>query len=201
VLIPAQHGPTAPSATSQRIQLVLIGLSAGGIEALIPLLDSLPRDFRFPIVIVVHLHPDYKSVMVRLLTQRTGRHVKAAANGDLESGVVYVAPPNQHVTFVNGQMRLVHSAPVHHVRPSIDVLFESAARDTSLHVVAVLLSGAGCDGAVGMTVVKAAGGVTIAQLPDTALFPSMPRSAIATGCVDFVLPSSKIAELLKDLAA
>jgi chemotaxis response regulator CheB len=201
VLNPAQPGGAAPSATSEGKQLVLIGLSAGGMDALFSLLDSLPVNFRFPIVIVLHLHPDYKSVMVKLLTQRTGREVEAAGNCEVKCGVIYVAPPDQHVTFEHGEMRLVHSAPVHHARPSIDVLFESAARDASLRVIAILLSGAGSDGATGMTVVKAAGGVTIAQLPETALFPSMPNSAIATGCVDFVLPSSKIAELLNELSS
>jgi two-component system chemotaxis response regulator CheB len=180
---------------------VLIGLSAGGIEELFTLFDSLPAAFRVPTVILLHLHPDYKSLIPTLLAQRTGRKVKTAGEGRLEAGVIYVAPPDQHVVFKNGNMSLAHTAPIHHSRPSIDVLFESAARDRTLRVIAVLLSGAGIDGTAGMSAVKAVGGTTIAQLPETARFPSMPNSAIASGSVDFVLPSSKIAELLEKLTS
>jgi two-component system chemotaxis response regulator CheB len=181
--------------------LVVIGLSAGGLDPLFTLLSALPHDFNFPVVVVVHLHTDYKSVLAELLAHRTGLHVQAAADGKLARGVIYIAPPGQHVTMQSGEVKLVRTPPIHHVRPSIDVLFESAAHDDTLRVVAVLLSGAGSDGAVGISAIRAVGGVTIAQSPETALFRSMPNAAIATGCVDFVLPMSKIGEVLENLTA
>jgi two-component system chemotaxis response regulator CheB len=198
----AQSGLNAPGAARSTTGnlLVLIGLSAGGVDELFTLLATLPRKFDFPIVVLLHLHPDYKSVLVELLAQRTGRHVQTAENGTLKRGVIYVAPPDQHVTFAAGKIKLVRTAPIHHLRPSIDVLFESAAHDDTLRVIAVVLSGAGSDGAHGMSAIKAVGGTTIAQSPETAQFRSMPDAAIATGCVDFVLPSGKIAEVLERLA-
>lgn len=199
----AHSGTKAPGArdTGSGNLLVLIGLSAGGIDPLISLLTALPHDFNFPIIIVIHLHPDYKSVLAELLARRTGLHVQAASDGKLAPGTIYVAPPDQHLTMQCGAMKLVRTPPIHHARPSIDVLFESAAHDDTLRVVAVLLSGAGSDGALGMSAIRAVGGVTIAQSPETALFGSMPTAAIATGCVDFVLPLGKIGELLEKLTA
>lgn len=199
----AQSGGTAPETikNTKTSALVLIGLSAGGVDELFTLLDGLPSAVAYPIVIVLHLHPDYKSILVELLVQRTGRKVQVAADGKLTPGIIYVAPPDQHVTFLGGEMRLVRTAPVHHLRPSIDVLFMSAASDRTLRVIAVVLSGAGSDGALGVSAIKAAGGSTIAQTPESAQFRSMPNSAIATGCVDFVLPSGKIGEVLQKLTA
>jgi two-component system, chemotaxis family, CheB/CheR fusion protein len=196
-----QWGGAAPEIiqNTKPRSLVLIGLSAGGLFELFTLLDGLPPEVGFPIVIVLHLHPDYKSILVQLLTHRTGREVHAAADGKLVRGVIYVAPPDQHVTFEHGEMKLVRTAAIKHLRPSIDVLFTSAASDRTLHTVAVLLSGAGCDGTLGISAVREAGGATIAQTPDSALFRSMPASAIATGCIDFVLPSGKIGEMLLKL--
>jgi two-component system chemotaxis response regulator CheB len=179
--------------------LVVVGLSAGGLNELLTLLSNLRPDFNFPIVVVLHLHPDYKSVLASLLAMRTGLRVEAAADGKLTPGVIYVAPPDRHVTLKEGKVKLMRSAPVRHLRPSIDVLFESAAQDDTLRVVAVLLSGSGSDGAAGISRVKARGGTTIAQSPETAQFRSMPSAAIATGCVDMVLSSSKIGEVLGNL--
>jgi two-component system chemotaxis response regulator CheB len=190
---------TPPSKNNSVPALVLIGLSAGGMEALYSLLDAIPHDFKFTIVVMLHLHPDYKSVLASLLAQRTGLRVEAAADGKLMPGIVYVAPPDQHLTFKDGSIKLLRTAPVHHHRPSIDVMFESAAMDESLRIVAVLLSGADNDGASGISAIKAVGGTTIAQSPETAQFRSMPNAAIATGCVDFVLPSRKIGEVLEKL--
>jgi len=191
---------TAPGAVDPLGKLlVVVGLSAGGLNALITLLSNLRPDFDFPIIVVLHLHPDYKSVLASLLAMRTGLRVEAATDGKLIPGVIYVAPPDRHVTLKNGKLKLMQSPPVHHLRPSIDVLFESAARDDSLRLVAVLLSGSGRDGAAGISRVKATGGTTIAQSPETAQFRSMPSAAIATGCVDMVLPSSKIGEVLGNL--
>jgi two-component system chemotaxis response regulator CheB len=199
----AHSGNTASGPSEHRggDLLVLIGLSAGGLDPLFTLLSSLPHDFNFPIIIVLHLHPDYKSVLAELLAHRTGLKVQPAADGKIFPGVIYIAPPDQHVTMQSGAIKLARTPPIHHARPSIDVLFESAARDDSLRVVAVLLSGAGSDGASGMSAIRAVGGVTIAQSPETAQFRSMPAAAIATGCVDFILPLSKIGEVLESLTA
>jgi len=191
---------TAPGVVAPLCKLlVVIGLSAGGLKALITLLSNLRRDFDFPIIVVLHLHRDYKSVLATLLARRTGLRVQAAMDGKLTGGVIYVAPPDRHVTLKDGKVKLIRSAPVRHLRPSIDVLFESAARDGTFRVVAVVLSGLGTDGTAGISTVKAMGGTTIAQSPETAQFRSMPSAAIATGCVDLVLSSSKIGEVLGKL--
>ena len=147
---------TAPGVVAPLCKLlVVIGLSAGGLKALITLLSNLRRDFDFPIIVVLHLHRDYKSVLATLLARRTGLRVQAAIDGKLTAGVIYVAPPDRHVTLN--------------------------------------------DGKVGISTVKAMGGTTIAQSPETAQFRSMPSAAIATGCVDLVLSSSKIGEVLGKL--
>jgi two-component system, chemotaxis family, protein-glutamate methylesterase/glutaminase len=179
--------------------LVIIGCSAGAFDGLGELLGDLGSDFPCPVVVVLHLHPDFKSVMADILGRRTRLQVKQAANGPLEAGVIYVARPDYHVVFADRQLKLDQGIAIHFSRPSIDVTFESAAREYGAKTIAVLLSGAGHDGAAGVQAVKSAGGVTIAQLPESAQFRSMPDAAIATGCVDFILPLGKIGAALLQL--
>jgi two-component system chemotaxis response regulator CheB len=113
---------------------------------------------------------------------------------------VYVAVPDLHLMLEDGRVRLAPSEPVHHVRPSIDLLFASLARGVGPGATAAVLTGTGLDGAAGVVAVKGAGGTTIVQDPAEAAFPGMPAAALATGCVDHVVPLAAVAPLLVRLA-
>jgi two-component system chemotaxis response regulator CheB len=182
-------------------QLIAIGASAGGLKALGVLLSGLPRQFPVPLAIVQHLHPDRASLLAHLLSRRTALEVKEAAASDvLRAGVAYIAPPDHHFCIaMGGSISLTHSAPVHFSRPSADVLFASASRACGSRLIAVVLTGAGTDGADGVAAVKHGGGLVIAQDEESSAFFSMPQAAIATGIVDFVLPLNSIATKLIEL--
>ena len=168
--------------------------SAGGLNALSQVLVALPADFPAAIVVVQHLDPRHRSLMAELLDRRTSLSVREAADGmTLAAGTVAVAPPNRHLLVrPDGTMALTDSELVHFLRPSADLLFESMAGSYRDGVVAVVLSGTGSDGAMGVRAVKQVGGTVIAQSPGTAEFDGMPVAAIATGSVDFVLPLEEI---------
>jgi len=179
--------------------IIVIGASAGGVDALSRVVSSLPRDLRASVLVVLHVSRG-KSLLPEILS-RAGRlpasHPQDGA--PLEHGRVYVAPPDHHLIVDNGLARVVHTASENGVRPAVDPLFRSAARSYGGRVVAVLLTGALDDGTAGIIAVKAAGGVTIVQDPEEAFSPGMPRSAIASGAVDHVLPIRDIPVLLAAL--
>jgi two-component system chemotaxis response regulator CheB len=139
--------------------------------------------------------------MADILSRRTRLRVKQAAEGEaLEVGNVYIAPPNRHLLVdPDGTLALSESELVHFVRPSADLLFESVAAVFRDRAIAVVLSGTGRDGAMGVTAIKKVGGTVIAQDPGSAEFPGMPEEAIHTGDVDFVLPLEEIAPALVTL--
>jgi two-component system, chemotaxis family, protein-glutamate methylesterase/glutaminase len=193
----SHDGPQAHG--TGKYDVITVGASAGAFDGLCALLSELPRDFPCAIVVVHHLHPDYKSILPELISHRTLMRVRQAEEGALEAGVVYVAKPDYHLMLSEHGLKMDQGSPVHHVRPSVDALFESAARYHGARVIGVILSGAGCDGAAGIRAIKNAGGATIVQSPQSAQFRSMPEAAVATGCVDFVLPLGKIGEALKTL--
>jgi two-component system chemotaxis response regulator CheB len=114
---------------------------------------------------------------------------------------VYTAPPDEHLLVGPGKIQLAHSQLVHFSRPSIDLLFESVAGTYGSRSIGVVLSGSGKDGAAGVRTVKEAGGITIAQTPETAEFRHMPEAAIETGCIDFILPLTEIGEKLAGLCS
>ena len=183
--------------------VVVIGASAGGLQTLKKLLSALPRDFPAPVLVVQHLSPRYKSHVAEILDGCTGMRVKEAEEGDrMVSGAVYVAPPNRHLLVTGrGTLTLSYAETVHFVRPSIDLLFESAATTRRDQTVGVILSGTGSDGAAGVRAIKQMGGKVIVQTEATAEFPGMPRAAIETGMADFVLPLDEIADKLELLTA
>lgn len=184
-----------------KYQVVAVGASAGGLNSLFQLLQPLPSSLPFGILVVQHLSRDHPSVMAQLLMRRTALGVHEARDGEsILAGVVYVAPPNLHLLAEPGNVRLLRAPEVHYCRPSIDLLFDSVAVNYGARSIAVVLSGSGIDGTAGLRAVKAAGGVTITEDPSKAEFPSMAYSAIATGCVDMVLPLDKIAMALLELA-
>ena len=186
----------------RRYDVVALGSSAGGLNALSQVLRTLPRDFPSSIVVVQHLSPGYKSWIADLLGRSTTLKVKQAEHGEIMlPATVYVAPPDEHLLVGPGKVQLAHSQLVHFSRPSIDLLFESVAGTYGSRSIGVILSGSGRDGATGIRTIKEAGGITIAQSPDKAEFRHMPEAAIDTGCVDYVLPLEKIGERLNQLCS
>ena len=180
--------------------VVALGASAGGFNALSRLLGPLPQGFGCAILVVQHLSPDYRSVLAELLERKTSLNVRQASDGEKTMpGVVYVAAPNLHLLAEPGAVRLLRTPAVHHSRPSIDLLFESVAVNYGQRAIGVVLSGSGRDGAAGIEAIKAAGGTTMAEDPASSEFSSMPYAAIATGAVDIVLPIARLAKSLIDL--
>jgi two-component system, chemotaxis family, protein-glutamate methylesterase/glutaminase len=177
------------------VEIVAIAASAGGLNAITEVLAGLPAQFPAAIVIVQHLDPKHRSFMVDILSRRTSLIVKQAATGDvLQAGTVYIAPPNYHVLVEPDRtLALTQSAPVHFVRPSADLLFDSVATSYKAAAIAVVLSGSGTDGAMGVQSIAKMGGTVIAQDQATSEFFGMPSAAIRTGAVDSILPLSQIA--------
>lgn len=188
--------------STRKYDVVALGTSAGGLAALTRVLQSLPASFPSSIVVVQHLSPGHKSWMADLLGRSVELKVKQAEHGEIMMpGTVYVAPPDEHLLVGPGKIQLAHSQLVHFSRPSIDLLFESVAGTYGSRCIAVVLSGGGQDGASGIRAVKEAGGVTLAQSPETAEFRHLPEAVIATGCVDFVLPLEKMGTRLAQLCS
>lgn len=182
-------------------EVVVMAASLGGIAALSEVLSALPADFPVPIIIVQHLQPGYKSHLVDILSRRTPLAVKWAEQGDcLCAGTVYIAPPDYHVVVMApGIISLSQSPKVEFVRPSANPLFESVAACYKERAIAVILTGAGSDGADGVAAIKRYGGKVLVQNMRTARAFSMPRAALRTGCVDFTLSLRIIARALVSL--
>jgi two-component system chemotaxis response regulator CheB len=174
------------------------GGSAGGVEALRTILSLLPENFALPILVVQHLHPSDGGLFAQHSLRTTHlRVIEPCDKERIERGCIYAAPANYHMLVErNGTISLCVDEKINWSRPSIDVLFESAARAWDASVAAVILSGANADGAEGICTVKTAGGLTIAQDPTSAGTPVMPQAAIDTGAVDEVLRVEEIARLL-----
>jgi two-component system, chemotaxis family, protein-glutamate methylesterase/glutaminase len=181
--------------------VVALASSAGGIAAIGQLLMGLPADFPAAIVVVQHLDPRHRSLMAEILRRRTSLQVVQAAEGDqIRPGTVYIAPPDRHL-LVNwdGSLSLTQSELVHFVRPSADLLFESVAASYRERAIAVVLTGTGSDGSLGVGAIKKMGGTVIAQDQDSAEFVGMPAAAIKSGHADFILPLDQISVTLMTL--
>ncbi len=182
--------------------VVAMAASAGGLSALSRVLGALPPDFPVPIVVVQHLDRRHRSLMAEILGRRTALSVRQAAEGDkLTSGTAFIAPPDNHV-LVNGDdtLSLSRSELVHFVRPSADLLFESAAAAYRNRAIGVVLTGTGLDGSVGAKAFNATGGTLIAQDEESSEFFGMPGATINSAHVDFVLALDEIAPALVTLA-
>jgi two-component system chemotaxis response regulator CheB len=180
------------------IDLVVIGASAGGVEALIELLRALPPTLRAGVLIVLHLPRDRRSVLAEVFQPHCAVPVRDAQDKDpVEPGTVYIAPADYHL-LVDDSRSIALSVDdlVHFSRPSVDVLFEAAAEVYRERTLAILLTGGSDDGAAGLAAVRCAGGWTVVQDPATARVPMMVEAALALGPVDLVLPLEAIAELL-----
>ncbi len=189
-----------PGADAQaRHDLVVIGASAGGVEALRELVACLPSDFPAPIVVVLHLAAGGTSVLPSILDRVGPLHALPAADGDeLEPGKIYVGVPDCHVQIDDGCLHVAGGLRENGHRPAIDPLFRSAAHSHREHTIGVVLSGALDDGTLGLRTIKAHGGLTIVQDPHTALHPGMPNSAIRYVAPDRVLPPEQIAAALAE---
>ncbi len=181
--------------------IIAMAASAGGLSALSTVLGKLPENFPAMIVVVQHLDPRHRSLMADILSRRTFLRVVEARDGIvLAPATVYIAPPDRHL-LVNPDdtLSLTQSELVHFVRPSADLLFESVAASHKERAIAVVLTGTGSDGVMGVQAIKKMGGTVIAQDEKTAEFFGMPSAAIQSGSVDFILPLDEIAPALLTL--
>ena len=182
-------------------QAVVIGASAGAFDALSVILPQLMPGFRLPVIIVVHLPPDRRSLMAELFRQRCSLMVEEVEDRQpLEPGTIYFAPPDYHLLVENRRsLSLSKDDPVLFSRPSIDVLFETAAEVFGAGLIAVVLSGANDDGARGAAVIQACGGTVLVQDPKQALVPVMPEAALRS-CPDAkILSLDAIAQYLREV--
>jgi two-component system chemotaxis response regulator CheB len=191
----------APATLRGRIEAIVIGASAGGVEALSVILPVLPATFRPALLIVLHLPRERPSLLVEIYEKRCALPVREADDKEpIEPGTVYFAPPDYHMLVEkNRQIALSTDEPVHFSRPSVDVLFESAADVYADRLLGMILTGANEDGAAGLHAIHRAGGVTVVQQPDSAKAPLMVVSALQRNPADFVLSLPEISMLLRDL--
>jgi two-component system chemotaxis response regulator CheB len=182
-------------------EAVVIGASAGAVEALSIILPALPRRYGLPVMVVVHMPPDRKSLLAELFQEKCDiRVVEAEDKEPLSGGAVYFAPPDYHLLVeADKSLSLSNEEPVLFSRPSVDVLFESAADAYGPNLIAVILTGANQDGAKGMKAVVDAGGMAIIQRPDEAYAAAMPEAAMTLCPTARVLPLKEIALSLRDL--
>jgi len=203
VTTPKKSGPPArrkATTAQRRLRIVGIGASAGGLEAFTELLRHLPASEDLAYVLVQHLDPTHRSLLSELLAKATVLPVREIVEGTrAEANQIWVIPPNCDLSIEDGVLKLAPREKIAGPARSIDNFLQSLAADQKENAIGVILSGAGSDGAQGLKAIKDAGGITFAQDAGTAKYDSMPRSAIATGSVDFVFPPAKIAEELTRL--
>lgn len=186
----------------RQYEAIVIGASAGGLDALKTLISHLPGDFSLPITTVLHLHRNTKDELINLLRRSTRLTVKYAGDKEkLNGGCLYIAPPDYHLLIEDDKtFSLSVDEPVNYSRPSIDVTFESASDAFREHVIGIILTGANGDGSKGLKRIKERGGTAIVQNPQSAQYPEMPLAAISETEVDNILDideiSGKIYELL-----
>lgn len=182
-----------------RVEAIVMGGSAGSFAVLRALLPALPAPLPVPVLIVVHLPPDRPSALAEVFSQG-GHPVKEAEDKEPIERQIYVAPPGYHLLVESDHtLALAVDEPVHFSRPSIDVLFESAADTWGPALLAVVLSGASEDGAAGLAAVGGRGGVTVVQDPRSAEYPLMPEAAVKCATPSAVLAPDEIAELLASI--
>ncbi|HEX6289581.1 MAG TPA: chemotaxis protein CheB [Herpetosiphonaceae bacterium] len=181
-------------------ELIVIGASLGGLHALCTLLGGLPGSFAVPLAVVQHRHKDSDNTLREVLGRASGLPVYEVVDKQgIIGGAVYLGPADYHLLIDQEGFALSTDAPVLHARPSIDVLFESAADAYGPRVIGLILTGASADGAEGLAAIKARGGCTIVQEPATAECRVMPEAALAQTRADHVVPLPLIAPLLIQL--
>jgi two-component system CheB/CheR fusion protein len=197
----AGPGPAAePGARSKAsFPVVGIGASAGGLAAIEAFFAAIPPEAEsdMAFVVVQHLDPDHKSILIDLVRQYTKMRVYKVEDGmEVQPNCTYVIPPNRDMAFLRGRLHLLEPSAPRGMRLPIDFFFRSLARDQHEQAICIVLSGTGTDGTLGLKAIKGEGGMAMVQAPETAAYDGMPRSAIATGLVDYVLPPDKMPEQL-----
>jgi two-component system, chemotaxis family, protein-glutamate methylesterase/glutaminase len=184
-----------------RYQAIVMGASAGGSKALLPILQCLPENFACPVIIAQHLHPLQEGPALMYRAQGCVISLREAEEKEaVRGGLVYFAPPNYHLLIEDDRtFSLSIDVRINYSRPAIDVLFESAADVYGATLIGVVLSGANNDGAAGLNYIKQHGGLTIAQTPETAEVPYMPKAAIQAAQPDQILSPPEIGRLLVKL--
>ncbi|MDZ4713644.1 MAG: chemotaxis protein CheB [bacterium] len=179
-------------------EAIVIGVSSGGMNALKYLFSTLPADYRIPIIIVQHVSARSDNDWIKLLNAKSNLSIKEADEKEkIVSGKVYIAPANYHLMIENDKtFSLTIDEYVNFARPSIDVLFESAAEAYKKKLIGIVLTGSNNDGTKGIKRIKECGGLAIIQDPKTAESPNMPASAIAAVQPDYILSLEKIVQLL-----
>jgi two-component system chemotaxis response regulator CheB len=181
--------------------IVVIGASAGGIQALTTLVAGLPRNFPASLLVVVHIPPYANSRLPEILSRSGPLLASHAQQGEaIEPGRIYIAPPDRHLLVRTGWTELSRGPRENHARPAIDPLFRTAARAYGRRTIGIVLSGALYDGSMGLLAIKTRGGLAIVQDPNEAIVDSMPRRAIERAAADHILPVAEIAAVLIDLA-
>ena len=193
-------GPIRVAAGLESRGLIVIGASTGGVEALRTVLPRLPLGLP-PIAVVQHISAQFSRIVADRLAAVCRVRVREAGDGEpLEPGTCVIAPGDHHLAVVRQgsgfRTRLLRTPPIHHCRPAVDVLFRSAAEAAGSGVVATLMTGMGSDGALGLQAVRQAGGTTIVQDEASCVVYGMPRSAVALGVVDHIVPLSAIPEAI-----
>ena len=185
-----------------KYEAIVIGVSAGGMNALGTVLPRLPDDFALPIIVVQHMDPNSRDYLSDHLDRKCNIQVKEAEDKEsVMDGVAYIAPANYHLLVEEDRtLSLSVDDLVNYSRPSIDVMFETAADVYEKKLVGVVLTGANSDGSKGLAKIKALGGLAVVQDPATAHVDYMPKAAIASTRVDHILPLDDIASLLMKLS-
>ncbi len=192
---------TASPSPLRRVEAVAIGASAGGVNALLRLFENLPPHFCLPMFVVLHMPEDHDSGLPALFAQRLKMQVREAVDKmPVEAGTLYFAPPGYHLLVeAERSFSLSCDAPVFFSRPSINLLFESAAYAYGRALAGILLTGASEDGAAGLATIAGMGGFTAVQDPDDAQIATMPQAALALTTPDRVLPLTGLQQLLLEL--
>jgi two-component system, chemotaxis family, protein-glutamate methylesterase/glutaminase len=202
--LPSERTRLPEAALSQAYRVVALGASAGGPRAIVAILRSLEAELPIPVLVVLHLGEQFGHAFAEWLQTETSHRVTYAQHGELLAsigGKVVLAPPGRHLLVRGGRLHLTSEVERHSCRPSIDVLFESLARDCGAETLAGLLTGMGRDGAAGLLEIKKAGGYTISQDEASSVVYGMPREAVALGAAECVLPLAEIGPAIARLLA
>src|SRR6267143_1231146 len=198
---PEASNPTHAPAPRNRFPVVGVGASAGGLEALSQLLRNLPSDTGMAFVLVQHLSAKHESILASILARETSMPVQEATEDmPIQPNHVYVIPAGQDMVIKDGTLGLRPRLPPDGRLMPVDLFLRTLAEVQGSQAVAIVLSGTGTDGTLGCKAVKASGGISFAQDPSSARYDGMPRSAIAAGCVDLVLPPDEIAREIQRLS-
>lgn len=185
------------SSAGSEFHYVGIGASAGGLEAIEDFFLHMPEEIGLAFIVIQHLSPDYKSLMVELLSKKTKIPVHRCTDGmQVKPDNIYMIPPRKNLTIFHGRLVLREKDTARGVNLPIDIFLKSLADDQADRAIAVILSGTGSDGTRGVRAIKEQGGMVMVQDEATAKFDGMPRAAISTGVADFILPPKKMAAQL-----